>query len=78
MLLSKDKKAMRNSRMKDPNMLWKRGRMFLLIQAFFDLAKKFNDTQVKHSKLKHKTQGFSKNLVKIIAERKGTKSENEG
>ena len=35
-------------------------------------------TQGKHSKLKHKTQGFSKNLVKIIAERKGTKSENEG
>ena len=67
---------MRNSRMKDPNMLWKRGRMFLLIQAFFDLAKKFNDTQV--TQLKHKTQGFSKNLVKIIAERKGTKSENEG
>ena len=45
-----DKKAMRNPRMKDPNILCKRGQM---VQAFFDLAKKFND---KNSSKTLKTQ----------------------
>ena len=68
-----DKKAMINSRMKDICCVEKGPNDFDNPGFFLTSPKNSTiNTQVEHSKFKHKTQGLSKNPVKIIAERKGT------